>query len=73
MGGVGSVRGALVGALLIGMTDAFGRAYIPLAMHSILPAQISDPLSSGLVSSSIYILMAVVLLFRPQGLLGNRT
>ncbi|MCS6763089.1 MAG: branched-chain amino acid ABC transporter permease [Candidatus Protistobacter heckmanni] len=73
VGGVGSVRGALVGTLLIGMIDAFGRAYIPLAMHSILPAQISDLLSSGLVSSSIYILMAVVLLFRLQGLLGNRT
>jgi len=69
VGGLGSVRGALVGALLIGMTDALGRAYIPIWMSTLFPPQISDSLSSGLVSASVYILMALVLLFRPRGLL----
>lgn len=69
VGGLGSVRGALVGALLVGMVDALGRAYIPLWMYSLFPPQISDTLSSSLVSASVYILMALVLLLRPRGLL----
>lgn len=68
VGGVGSVRGALVGSLLVGMTDSFGRAYIPLWMSTLLPPQYSDSVSSSLVSASIYILMAIVLLVKPQGL-----
>jgi len=69
VGGLGSVRGALVGALLVGMVDALGRAYIPQWMYSVFPPEISDTLSSSLVSASIYILMAFVLLVRPRGLL----
>lgn len=68
VGGVGSVRGALVGSLMIGMTDALGRAYIPFWMSRLLPPELSDSASSSLVSASIYILMAIVLLFRPRGL-----
>lgn len=72
VGGVGSVRGALVGSLLIGMTDALGRAFIPTLTSMILPPQLSDPLSASLVSASIYILMAIVLLFKPRGLVPAR-
>ncbi|MGK8835460.1 branched-chain amino acid ABC transporter permease [Achromobacter xylosoxidans] len=68
VGGVGSVRGALAGSLMIGMTDALGRAYIPFWMSRLLPPQLSDSASSSLVSASIYILMAIVLLFKPRGL-----
>jgi branched-chain amino acid transport system permease protein len=68
VGGVGSVRGALVGSLMIGMTDALGRAYIPFWMSRLLPPELSDSASSSLVSASIYILMAIVLLFKPRGL-----
>ncbi|MCV6903178.1 MAG: branched-chain amino acid ABC transporter permease, partial [Achromobacter xylosoxidans] len=64
----GSVRGALAGSLMIGMTDALGRAYIPFWMSRLLPPQLSDSASSSLVSASIYILMAIVLLFKPRGL-----
>jgi branched-chain amino acid transport system permease protein len=66
------VRGALVGALLVGMTDALGRAYIPLAMSMLLPPQLADSLGAGLVATSVYILMALVLLLRPAGLLPAR-
>jgi branched-chain amino acid transport system permease protein len=68
IGGVGSVRGALIGSLVIGMTDAFGRAYIPTLLAQLMPPQLSDPLASSLISASAYILMALVLLFRPLGL-----
>jgi branched-chain amino acid transport system permease protein len=72
IGGVGSVRGALIGSLVIGMSDAFGRAYIPLLLGRLMPSQLSDPLSSSLISASAYILMALVLLFRPLGLAPAR-
>jgi branched-chain amino acid transport system permease protein len=65
---VGSVRGALIGSLVIGMADAFGRAYIPSLLSQMMPPQLSDPLGSSLISASAYILMALVLLFRPLGL-----
>lgn len=69
VGGVGSVRGALLGSVLVGMTDSFGRAYIPIWMSQLLPPEMSASVSSSLVSASIYILMAIVLLVKPQGLI----
>lgn len=72
IGGVGSVKGALVGALLVGMVDSMGRAYLPQFMQLLLPPATADTLSAGLVSASIYVLMAIVLLFRPLGLLPAR-
>jgi len=69
VGGVGSVRGALLGSVLVGMTDSFGRAYIPIWMSQLLPPEYSDSVSSSLVSASIYILMAIVLLVKPRGLI----
>lgn len=69
VGGVGSVRGALLGSILVGMTDSFGRAYIPIWMSQVLPPEYSASVSSSLVSASIYILMAIVLLVKPRGLI----
>ena len=69
VGGVGSVRGALLGSVLVGMTDSFGRAYIPIWMSQVLPPEYSASVSSSLVSASIYILMAIVLLVKPRGLI----
>lgn len=69
VGGVGSVRGALVGSLLVGLTDSLGRAYIPIWMTQVLPPTSANTVSSSLVSASIYILMAIVLLVKPRGLL----
>lgn len=73
IGGVGSVRGALVGALLVGMVDSLGRAYIPQLLQLSLPTSVADTLGAGLVSASIYVLMALVLLVRPLGLLPARS
>lgn len=70
VGGVGSVRGAAVRALLVGMTDAFGRAYIPDLAAKVLPSGLADPVAGGLVSATTFLLMVLVLLLRPRGLLG---
>lgn len=73
IGGIGSIKGALVGALLVGMVDSMGRAYLPELMRLLLPPSTADMLSAGLVSASIYVLMAIVLLFRPLGLMPARS
>jgi branched-chain amino acid transport system permease protein len=72
IGGVGSVRGALVGALLVGMVDSMGRAFLPQLLQLVFTPTIADALGAGLVSASIYVLMAIVLIVRPKGLLPAR-
>ncbi|MBS0414468.1 MAG: branched-chain amino acid ABC transporter permease [Proteobacteria bacterium] len=72
IGGVGSVRGALVGALLVGMVDSLGRAFLPQLLERLLTPEIATPLAAGLASASIYLLMAVVLIVRPLGLFAAR-
>ena len=73
IGGVGSVRGAMAGALLVGMVDSLGRAYLPSLLDRLLPPEIATPLAAGLASASIYLLMATVLIVRPQGLFPARS
>jgi len=68
VGGIGSIRGALAGALIVGMVDAMGRAFLPSLLRAVLHPTAADPLAAGLVSASVYILMALVLLVRPAGL-----
>jgi branched-chain amino acid transport system permease protein len=68
IGGVGSVRGAMAGALLVGMVDSLGRAFLPQLLDGMLAPAVADPLAAGLASASIYVLMAIVLIVRPLGL-----
>ncbi|MEI7970477.1 MAG: branched-chain amino acid ABC transporter permease [Betaproteobacteria bacterium] len=72
IGGIGSVRGAFVGALLVGMVDTVGRTFLPLSLRAILPPQIAGDLGPALASILIYVLMAGVLFWRPQGLFPAR-
>jgi len=55
VGGTGSVQGALVGGIVIGLIDAFGKAYFP-----------------ELAYFTMYLVLIIILLFRPSGLLGRR-
>ncbi len=71
IGGIGSIRGAFVGALLVGLTDTAGRIFLPLAMQSIVGAQQAATVGAALASMAIYVLMALVLLVRPAGLFGR--
>lgn len=72
IGGIGSVKGALVGALLVGMTDTLGKALLPGLLARVMDPSSANTIGSALASMLIYILMAVVLIARPQGLYGAR-
>ncbi|WP_420010575.1 branched-chain amino acid ABC transporter permease [Tateyamaria sp.] len=71
IGGIGSIKGALVGALLVGLTDTLGGVLLPLAFGVFMDASTATAVGSALASMSIYILMAIVLLYRPTGLFGT--
>jgi len=68
IGGIGSVRGAFAGALLVGMVDTAGRAFLPMALREIFSPAVASSVGPTLAAMSIYILMAIVLAFRPSGL-----
>jgi branched-chain amino acid transport system permease protein len=68
IGGIGSIRGAFVAAILVGLVDTFGRAFVPDLLHRFLNDAAASSLSRGLSSMMIYLVMAVVLVVRPEGL-----
>ena len=68
IGGIGSIRGAFVAAILIGMIDTMGRSYLDDLMKLFLSDQNAETAAPALSAMLIYILMAVILYFRPQGL-----
>jgi branched-chain amino acid transport system permease protein len=68
IGGIGSVRGAVFGALLVGVVDTLLRAFAPGLLRGVLPPSEADALGAGLASMGVYLLMAVVLLVKPRGL-----
>jgi branched-chain amino acid transport system permease protein len=71
IGGIGSIKGALVGALLVGLTDTLGRVMLPLFFANFMEQSSATSVGSSLASMSIYILMAAVLIFKPTGLFGR--
>ena len=73
IGGIGSIKGALIGAILVGLTDTLGRFLLPVLFGTFMDPSSATLVGSALASMSIYILMAAVLLFRPQGLFGAAT
>ncbi|MGE3992392.1 branched-chain amino acid ABC transporter permease [Pseudorhodoplanes sp.] len=68
IGGVGSVRGAFYGALIIGLFDTIGRTLFPTLMRELMERSQAQATSAVVTSLLVYILMAVVLAVRPQGL-----
>jgi len=68
VGGVGSIRGAFIGSILIGMCDTLGRAYAPFFFKLQFSAPIADGLGATAASFLIYLVMAFVLVVRPRGL-----
>ncbi|HRO10838.1 branched-chain amino acid ABC transporter permease [Amaricoccus sp.] len=70
IGGIGSIKGALVGAILVGITDTLGRFLLPIALASVMDQASATTIGSALASMLIYILMAVILVWRPTGLMG---
>jgi branched-chain amino acid transport system permease protein len=72
IGGIGSIRGAFVGALLVGMVDTAGRAFLPLLLRQVFTPSVAGSVGPTLAALSIYVLMAAVLVFRPAGLFPAR-
>jgi len=72
IGGIGSVKGAFAGAIIVGLADTLGRAYLPQLARELLPPAAADQIGAALASMTIYLLMAVVLAIRPKGVFGGR-
>jgi len=72
IGGIGSIRGALVGAVIVGMVDTLGRAFLKPMLATVLSPSAADTAGPAFASMLIYMLMAAVLAFRPQGLFPAR-
>ncbi|WP_050929883.1 branched-chain amino acid ABC transporter permease [Aestuariivita boseongensis] len=71
IGGIGSIKGAFVGAILVGLTDTLGRFLLPIIFTAFMDPSAATAAGSALASMLIYILMAMVLIFRPTGLYGS--
>ena len=72
IGGIGSIRGALVGALLVGLTDTLGGIFLPEVFKLFMDASSATSVGASLSSMAIYILMGAILIWRPTGLFGAR-
>src|SRR5438309_70235 len=72
IGGIGSIRGALVGAIIVGVVDTLGRAFLKPLLGSMIPPTAAEAAGPALASMLIYLLMAVVLAVKPAGLFANR-
>jgi branched-chain amino acid transport system permease protein len=68
IGGIGSIRGAFVAAVIVGLIDTLGRAFLPDMLRHMLSINAAQTLAPALSSMSIYVLMAAILVFRPEGL-----
>lgn len=68
IGGIGSVKGALLGALLVGLVDTLGRAFLPDLLQWLFASTSANSIAASLSSMGIYLLMAVILAFKPRGL-----
>jgi branched-chain amino acid transport system permease protein len=68
IGGIGSIRGALVAAVFVGLVDTLGRAFLPDLLRLVLSTTAASTVARALSSMLIYLIMAVILAVRPQGL-----
>ena len=68
IGGIGSVRGAFIAAIIVGLVDTLGRVFLPALLRLVIDQAAADGAGPALASMLVYILMALVLIFRPTGL-----
>jgi branched-chain amino acid transport system permease protein len=72
IGGIGSIKGAFVGAILVGVTDTMGRFLLPGLLTAMIGPSKAAGIGAAIASMLIYIVMALILAFRPQGLFAAR-
>jgi branched-chain amino acid transport system permease protein len=68
IGGIGSIKGALVGALLVGVTDTLGRLLLPQLLTLLMDPSQAGMIGGAAASMLIYVVMAVILSVKPRGL-----
>ena len=73
IGGIGSIRGALIGAVLVGAIDTLGRTLLQHVFREFLPPQWASAAGPAVASVAVYVFMAVVLAVKPQGLFPARS
>ena len=73
IGGIGSIKGAFVAAMVVGQIDIVGRAFMPDLLKTFLSASAAASAAPAISQVLIYIVMAGVLVWRPTGLFGQRT
>ena len=69
IGGIGSISGAFVAALLVGLIDTLGRSLSIELLSAVFSPSFANQIGPALASMLIYVLMAAILVFRPKGLL----
>ena len=72
IGGIGSIRGALVGAIIVGVVDTLGRAFLRPLLATLISPPAAESAGPALASILIYLLMAVVLAVKPAGIFASR-
>jgi branched-chain amino acid transport system permease protein len=73
IGGIGSIKGAFVAAMLVGQIDIFGRSYLPDLLKTFLSPSAASGAAPAISQVLVYVLMAGVLVWRPTGLFGQRS
>jgi len=68
IGGIGSIRGAFLAALFVGLIDTVGRAFLPELLRSVMGPAAASTAAPALSSMLVYLMMAIVLVLRPEGL-----
>lgn len=73
VGGIGSIRGAVVASIIVGVFETVGRSTLPYLLAQVVPVDQAQTAGPAIASMLIYILMAAVLFFKPEGLFPART
>jgi branched-chain amino acid transport system permease protein len=73
IGGIGSIKGAFVAAMVVGQIDIVGRAFLPDLLKTFLSTSAASSAAPAISQVLIYVVMAGVLVWRPTGLFGQRT
>ncbi|MEM7507002.1 MAG: branched-chain amino acid ABC transporter permease [Pseudomonadota bacterium] len=68
IGGIGSIKGALLGSILVGVVDTLGRVFLPLGLGQFMDSSAANTTGAAIASMLIYVLMALILAIRPKGL-----
>lgn len=68
IGGIGSVHGALYAGIIVGLVDTLGRTFLPMLIREFADREVAQAAGPALASMLIYLLMAAILAWKPQGL-----